>query len=160
MLVLTLLIAWVASVVVRNGLGTCLSYIDNSKGPSLGLFVYTDICNSTDSRQTNWKITNSSTVFGMLTYQFCVNGTKLCMGIQQNLLGIGNKINLKLINDSTLGATTWFALNTKSLPYHLLSGVTGGCAQAYSALQQGGVVNTLSCVVNPIKAQQWNFTSS
>jgi len=96
-----LLTGSVVSVIVKNGLGTCLSYRvrNNNSTASAGSFVITAPCDSNDKKQTNWVVTPiSNSTNG--TYTFCVNGTTLCAGLQKGLV-CSYMINLRLMEKDT-----------------------------------------------------------
>ena len=116
-----LLTGSVVSVIVKNGLGTCLSYrVRNNSTASAGIFVITAPCNSNDKKQTNWVVTPiSNSTNG--TYTFCVNGTTLCSGLQKGLVR-SYRINLRLMEkDTAAPGQLWSPANSTAqqpLPYN------------------------------------------
>ena len=147
-----LLAASVTSVMVKNGLGTCLSYYGRTPG-AVGRFVITSLCNSNDTKQTNWVVTPINTNSTSGTYTFCQNGTSLCSGLRAGIFG-GYQLNLRLVTkNSASTAQLWSPTNSTALPNNYINGGTGRCAQAYNAYRQGGVINTVAC--RNIPAQQW-----
>ena len=141
-----LLSASVTSLMVKNGLGTCLTYMDNNKGAAaVGQFIATAVCNSSDSKQTNWVRTNSSTssqsgsLFVTTYYKFCINGTTFCFGLNKGLTASYYQINLKLVDGSSSDTDVsqqWVSLDTNSLPNHYISAVNAQCIHAFSAFRQ------------------------
>jgi hypothetical protein len=119
MTTIALVMLLVASVMVKNGLGTCLSYgLNQNSTASAGRLVVTAPCDNTDSTQINWVVSPiSNSTNG--TYTFCVNGTNLCSGLQKRLLG-SYRINLRLIKkDTTASGQLWSPANStaqKPLP--------------------------------------------
>ena len=149
------LTASVASVVIQNGLGTCLSFAKQTTGQ----FVMTVKCDPSDKNQINWVVNQLNISSIGQAVQFCINQTNYCVGIQKNQGGLYDNINLKLVsNDTTDSTQQWIPLNSQFMVNHYVNGKTGGCAQAYSAFGRGGVINTVNC--RNIKPQQWTIISS
>ena len=112
------LTASVASVMVKNGLGTCLTYgIKPNSTAAAGRFVITAPCNANDTKQNSWVITQVLNKTGNGNYTFCVNGTTLCSGLQKGFLGIGYNINLRLVTkDTTAPEQLWSPTNSTAFP--------------------------------------------
>ena len=114
----------VPGVMIKNSIGSCLSYTRGLGQQATGQLVNTATCNSSDLKQTSWVVINLATNGGYSPYQFCINATTLCVGVQ-----LGPKaappvnripsVNLKLVaNDTSDDGQKWFALDTASLPNH------------------------------------------
>ena len=154
----SLMVASVASVVIKNGLGTCLSYTI-----TLGGMVITSPCNSSDPAQTNWVVTKVNSTFAAngTAFTFCINGTTLCSGIKKssaNLLPhiFSDFYAMRLVTqDPTDSGQQWNPV--ANLANNLFNGLTFGCIQAYSAFGNGGIINTAKC--GNITAQSWTIVS-
>jgi hypothetical protein len=156
---MVLLAASVASVVIKNGLGTCLSYT-----VSYGGMIITSPCNSSDAKQTNWVVTEvySTSAIDGTAYTFCINGTILCSGIRKRPSNLFPHIwsgyyPMRLVMGNRYDpAQQWNPV--ANLPNNLVNGHTIGCVQAYSITGQGGFINTAKC--KNITAQSWTVISS
>ena len=151
-----LLTASVASVIIKNGLETCLSYTVTTSMP--GNFVITAPCNSSDPTQTNWivsKVNNTVAMNGTIT--ICLNGTAVCAGIKKRPIFshiLSGFYQMKLVpQDATDPGQYWSPV--QYLPSNLFNGLTRGCVQAYTAYGYGGVINTVRC--RNTTAQSWTI---
>jgi hypothetical protein len=153
-----LLTASVTSVVIKNGLGTCLSY---TLGTSMrGNYVITLPCNSSDPTQTNWivsKVNNTAAMNGTIT--ICLNGTAVCAGIRRrpifsHILSGFYQMKLVLQDSSDLGQ---YWIPVQYLANNWFNGLTRGCIQTYSAYGNGGLINTARC--QNTSAQSWTVNS-
>ena len=107
----------------------------------------------------NWVVNNLNVSSLGPVVQFCIDKTTYCIGIQKNRFGIYDNINLKLVANDAIDTTQqWIPINSGRLSYHYINGKTGGCAQAYTVLRTGGVINTVNCQRN--LAQQWLIPSN
>jgi len=114
----------IPGVMIKNSIGGCLSYTRGLGQQATGQLVNAVTCDSNDSKQTNWVVTNLATNGAFSPYQFCINATTLCVGVQLRPRASPpvNKIpsvNLKLVaNDAKDDGQKWFALDTQTLPNH------------------------------------------
>ena len=149
----------VASVVIQNGLGTCLSFRGTPGQQTTGQLVMTIKCDPSDNNQVNWVVNQLNISSIGQAVQFCINQTNYCVGIQKNSRGRHDNVNLKLVANDTIDTTQqWLQLDSQFMAGHYVNGKTGGCAQAYSARGRGGVINTVNC--RNIKPQQWTIFTS
>ena len=150
------LLASVTSLMIQNGLGTCLSFGFGSQATER--FAVTVPCNSTDPNQINWIVTNVNTSINNSSGQgvmFCNKKTYQCVGKQKNRLGMYN-INLQMMTkDPSDPAQQWLIVDTPYMAGHFVNGQSGRCAQAYSSFNQGGFINSVQC--RNLLAQQWSL---
>ena len=111
------LATFVASVTVKNGLGTCLSYgIFANSTASAGRFVVTAPCDAKDARQSSWVVTQILNTTANGNFTFCVNGTNFCSGLQKGILG-SYRLNLRLIaKNTTAPGQLWSPTNSPAFP--------------------------------------------
>ena len=175
-MVLQLMVVMAASVsskMIKNGLGTCLSYGDSSSSdlvfikdePQLGpLSVTTETCNSKDSGQTNWNVTVINHIYNykgtmVMTVRFCriiFNGKtadELCFS--QEKISQGKLRNyLSSANSSDLTAMNW--KNNVEFPYKYVSEKLGNCLTAKAPGKE--MVNA-PCMTPEIPSQQWTIVN-
>ena len=146
----------VSGVMIKNSIGLCLTYIDSLQGS--GQPLLTANCDTSDETQTNWTVTNLASSGYYSPYQFCINGTTLCAGLQfAPRIGMPKNeiasVNLKLVaNDPTDDGQQWFALDTQTLPNHFVNGWSGGCIQAF---QIRPIASTRRCT--NVATQEWKI---
>ena len=116
--VIMVLAASVGSVVVKNGLGTCLTYgIKPNSTAAVGRFVITAPCKANDTKQNSWVVTQILNNTANGNYTFCVNGTTLCSGLEKIFFGTNYRINLRLLQkDTTAPGQLWSPTNSSDLP--------------------------------------------
>ena len=147
LITMAMMLASVTSLMVKNDLGTCLSYRNNVGVPKTGSFVVTTHCDPLDYKQINW-VVNSLNVSSLgPVVQFCINQTNYCAGIEKTANGKYDNVNLKLVaNDEKDTTQQWISLQSSGqMVGHFVNGKTGGCAQAYGRRRKGGVINTVNC---------------
>lgn len=119
MVLIGLLAASVTSIIIRNGIGTCMSLMRPLGQQSTGQFLITSPCNSNDTNQLNWVVNslNVSTISRVV--QFCINQTNYCIGIQKGPLGWFDNINLKLVANDPIDPTQqWVLIDSQYMPGH------------------------------------------
>ena len=155
MLWLMIVVSLVACDRIKNGLGSCLSFKRDPGGQTSGQLLVMATCDSKDGNQNAWIINNTTSSRGSPTYQFCVNSTNLCIGIQ----GMGRLVQI-VANDPSDEAQQWFALDTSVLDNHYINGFSGQCfnALSYNMANLGIVAGTRRCANTA--AQRWYFTGT
>ena len=114
-----LLVSVTASFMIKNGVGTCLSYLNDAGIPTSGSFVTTDSCDPVDYKQTNWVVKNLNISSLGPVVQFCINQTNYCVGIQKGPYGKYDNINLKIVaNDIKDTTQQWIPIQSGHLPGH------------------------------------------
>ena len=150
MLWLMIVVSLVACDRIKNGLGSCLSFKRDPGGQTSGQLLVMATCDSKDGNQNAWIINNTTSSRGSPTYQFCVNSTNLCIGMQR--FGIFVKI---VTNDPSDEAQQWFALDTSVLNNHYINGKTGQCFHDLSTnMSNLGIVAATRRCANTA-AQRW-----
>ena len=145
-----IMITLVSSGKIKNGLGSCLSFQRGPGGQASGQLLVMATCNSMDGNQNVWIINNTTSSGGSPTFQFCVDGTNLCVGIQ----GFGMFVQI-VVNDAIDESQQWFALDTSVLNNHFINGFTGQCLNALSSsLANLGIVASTRRCANTA-AQRW-----
>jgi len=149
---LIIIITLAAGGRIKNGLGSCLSFECGSGGQTSSQLLVMATCGSKDRNQNVWIINNTTSSRGSPTYQFCVNGTNLCIGMQR--FGIFVQI---VANDPRDEAQQWFALDTSVLDNHYINGKTGQCFHALSTnMSNLGIVAVTRRCANTV-AQRWHL---
>lgn len=116
---LLMLVTLTASFMIKNGVGTCLSYSNNAGIPKSGSFVITALCDPLDNKQINWVVPNLNISSLGPVVQFCINQTNYCVGIQKGPYGVYDNINLKIVaNDETDTTQQWIPIQSGHLPGH------------------------------------------
>ena len=119
LLMTLMLVAMNTSFMIKNGVGTCLSYLNNAGIPTSGSFVTTALCDPLDKKQVNWMVQNLNISSLGPIVQFCINQTNYCVGIQKGPYGKYDNINLKVVaNDLKDTTQQWIAIQSGRLSGH------------------------------------------
>ena len=114
-----LLASSVTSLIIKNGIGTCMSLMRPLGQQSTGQFVITTLCDPADENQLNWIVNNIRTTTMSRLVQFCINQTNYCVGIQRNPLGWFDNINLKLVAKDPIDPTQqWVHFDSQYMLEH------------------------------------------
>lgn len=112
---MTMMLASVRSVMIKNDLDTCLSYRNNVGIPKTGSLIVTTHCDPLDYKQINWVVSSLNVSSLGPVVQFCINKTNYCVGIQKTANGRYDNINLKLVANDVLDTTQqWISLESSS----------------------------------------------
>ena len=119
MALIVLLAASATSLIIKSGIGTCLSLMRPLGQQSTGQFVVTFPCDSSDKNQLNWVVNNLNVSTMSRVIQFCINKTNYCIGIQKDPFGWFDNINLKLVANDPLDPTQqWVLIDSQYMPAH------------------------------------------